>query len=186
MAKLSGRDWWVANQGRFPNSSDVDDLRAGFAEDVKSFIRTLRAAGANVRVRSTRRDARRAYLMHYSWRIANGDIDAADVPKKVGVEIQWDHGDAKASRKAARQMVSLFGLAYRPSLRSNHIRGLAIDMSVRWRRDILLGPLPGGAFQGIVGGPRNGARNRELHAVGERFGVRKLLSDPPHWSRNGR
>ena len=28
--------------------------------------------------------------------------------------------------------------------------------------------------------------NKELQAVGETYGVKKLASDPPHWSYNGR
>jgi hypothetical protein len=186
MSNLSGRAWWNANQARYPNSRDVNDLHADFRADVARFISVLRNAGARVRIRSTRRNAIRAYLMHYCWRIANRSIDPADVPARVGVDIQWDHGNDRLSRQAAREMVNLFGLVARPSLTSNHIRGRAIDMNIRWRGDLFLGPLPNGGFQGIIGGPRNGVRNRELHEIGELFGVRKLLGDPPHWSYNGR
>jgi hypothetical protein len=34
--------------------------------------------------------------------------------------------------------------------------------------------------------PRNGNDNATLHTVGTSYGVRKLLSDPPHWSVDGR
>ena len=186
MSNLSGREWWIANQSRYPNSRDLNDLQADFGANVTRFVDTLREARATVNIRSTRRNPIRAYLMHYCWRVANGDLDPADVPTKTGVNIKWDHGNDRVSRNAAREMVRLFGLAFRPSLTSNHIRGKAIDMTIRWRGDLFLGPLPNGGFQGIVEGPRNGARNRELHEIGELYGVRKLLSDPPHWSHNGR
>ncbi len=186
MSSLSGRAWWVDNQDRYPNSRDVNDLQADFRADVIRFIHILRNARVTVVVKSTKRNAIRAYLMHYSWRIANEDFNPSDVPQRSGVAIQWDHGNINASRQAAREMVDLFGLAFKPSLTSNHIRGMAIDMSIGWKEDIVLGPLPNGGFRGIVGGPRNGARNRDLHNIGELFGVRKLLSDPPHWSNNGR
>jgi len=181
---LSGRAWWVANQNRYPNSRDINDLHADFRANVADFIGILRNAGAQVNIRSTRRNANRAYLMHYCWRIANGDIAPADVPAKTGVDIQWDHADDKVSRQAASEMVSLFGLVVRPSVTSNHISGLAIDMKITWKGDLHLGPLRNRSC--IIGGPRDGARNRELHEVGESFGVRKLLKDPPHWSHNGR
>jgi hypothetical protein len=33
--------------------------------------------------------------------------------------------------------------------------------------------------------PRTGAKNADLHAVGQSYGVKKLLSDAPHWSSDG-
>jgi len=186
MNRLSGRAWWVAHQDRYPNSRDVNDLDEDFRANLIRFINCLKKAGALVSIKSTRRNAIRAYLMHYCWRIANEDFNPSDVPQRAGVDIQWDHGNDEASRKAANEMVSLFGLAFKPSLASNHIRGTAIDMDIRWSKDLFLGPLPTGGFRGVVGGPRTGARNRDLHEIGESFGVRKLLNDPPHWSYNGR
>src|SRR5260221_490694 len=124
--------------------------------------------------------------MYYSWTIANEEDDPTDVPKKDGVDIVWDHGNKDASIKAAREMAGLFHLAHKPSLKSNHIRGLAVDMDISWKGDLFLGPLPNGKFEGILEGPRNGADNRQLHDMGELFGVIKLISDAPHWSYNGR
>jgi hypothetical protein len=34
--------------------------------------------------------------------------------------------------------------------------------------------------------PRTGNDNKELHAVGATYGVHKLVSDPPHWSHDGK
>lgn len=186
MSSLSGRKWWFANQARFFGSRDINDLAGNFRNSVSQFISVLRDAGANVWIVSTRRNADRAYLMHYSWRIAYGLIDASGVPARPGVDIQWDHGNDKASRRAAQDMVNLFDLHHEASLASNHIRGLAIDMDIIWYGNLCLGPLIDGSIRNIVSEPRNGAYNRELHEIGALFGVRKLLSDPPHWSHDGR
>jgi hypothetical protein len=187
MSNLSGRAWWNANQARWPDSEDLDDLDSDWGDDVKKFINILREADARVTIISTRRPRNRAYLMHYSWMIANGRIEPADVPLRARVDIQWDHGDDRISRNAAQEMVDCFGLAhYAAGRRSNHVRGMAIDMYITWRGDLFLGPLPNGGFRGIIGGPRNGVQNRELHEIGALFGVRKKLNDRPHWSHNGR
>ncbi|MEK7399884.1 MAG: hypothetical protein AAB116_23320 [Candidatus Poribacteria bacterium] len=184
MNNLSGRKWWLANQGRYPNSRNIDDLEPDFKKNVVEFIAVLKNGGAKISVASTRRNAIRAYLMHYSWRIANENFDPENVPSMKGVNIVWDHGDEKSSRIAAREMVDLFGIAFRPSLTSNHIKGSAIDMDIKWTGTLFLGPLRCGISE--IDEPRNGATNRELHKVGEQFGVGKLLKDPPHWSFNGR
>ena len=186
MSELSGKDWWHKNQSRYPNSRDVQDLAAGFQENVVRFTRVLREGGAKVQVSSTRRNPIRAYLMHYSWRLGHEEIAAADIPQMAGVNIEWDHGDEKTSQSTAREMQELFNIAYRPSLTSNHIKGLAIDMDIQWSGDLFLGPLPDGSFQGVVDGRRTGADNRDLHAIGELFDVHKLRKDPPHWSYDGR
>ncbi len=186
MTNLSGKEWWHSNEAKYPNSRDIADLAPEFQESVLRYIRVLREGGASVVVSSTRRNAIRAYLMHYSWCIAHEEVAAADVPGHKGVDIVWDHGNAEQSQKAASDMVALFNLAFKPSLTSNHISGLAIDMRIAWKGDLFLGPLPDGSFRGVNDGPRNGATNRELHEIGAAFGVRKLLRDPPHWSSNGR
>jgi hypothetical protein len=107
ISNLSGKDWWHANQASYPNSREVDDLEPGFRSRVQDFIASLRHAGAAVVVNSTRRNAIRAHLMHYSWRIAYGDVEPKDVPKRGGLNIEWDHGDLEKSREAAKEMVNL-------------------------------------------------------------------------------
>jgi hypothetical protein len=182
---LSGATWWRARQAKYPNSRDVSDLDPGFGADVGRFLACLTRAGARVTVSSTRRSAARAHLMHYSWKVSRGDIAAVDVPEFRGVQIVWDHGEEDASRGAARDMVDLFGMVHLASLRSNHIRGLAIDMNFQWDGELAL-ELPDGRQAFVEDGPRTG-QNRSLHRIGEdAFSVRKLLSDPPHWSANGR
>jgi hypothetical protein len=184
-SSLSGKDWWRANQAKYPNSQEIDDLEPGFRVRVEDFIVSLKHAGATVVVNSTRRNAIRAHLMHYSWKVAYGEIDPRDVPVRSGLNIEWDHGDLEASRKAAREMVNLFGMAHNASLTSNHIRGKAIDMNISWK-DTLVLTRPAPLLARIASRPRTG-QNRELHEIGASvFEVRKLVSDPPHWSYNGR
>lgn len=185
MANLSGSAWWRANQGRFPNSTSIDDLEPGFRSNVERFIDSLREAGASVVVSTTRRNATRAALMHYSWTVAYGETAPADVPPIAGVDIQWDHGDLDASRAAAMEMVKLFDMAYVAALRSNHIAGKAIDMTISWNGELVLrNPAP--LLTRIASRPWSG-QNRELQDVAATtFDVRKLRTDPPHWSYNGR
>jgi hypothetical protein len=186
MAQLSGADWWHANEAQYPNSRDIDDLDEQFRPSVEAFVRALRAAGARISVAATRRDETRAFLMHYSWRIAYEKLDPSTVPNRAGLDIQWDHGDEQASRDAARQMAGLFGLKFKPALTSNHIRGLAIDMNITWRERLVL-RRGDRVIATIEEGPRNGADNQQLHEAGaDGFSVFKLKSDPPHWSINGR
>lgn len=184
-SSLSGKEWWHANQARYPNSNDIDALEPGFGSRVKDFVESLRSAGATVVVSSTRRNAIRAFLMHYSWKVAYGEIDPKDVPKRGGLDIEWDHGNPEKSRKAAEEMVKLFNMAHIAALSSNHISGKAIDMNISWK-DTLVLTRPAPLLARIESRPRTG-QNRELHETGATvFGVRKLVSDPPHWSYNGR
>ena len=183
---LSGRNWWDANQAKYANSRDLDALDASFKERVEGFIKALRNGGATVVISATRRSAQRAYLMHYSWEVAHGSVAPADVPPKSGVSIDWDHGDLDASRKAAEEMVKAFGMAYTASLTSNHIAGKAVDMTISWKSKLILDiPLSCGVYE-IADPPRTG-QNRELWRYAEDYhAVKKLPSDPPHWSFNGR
>lgn len=123
--------------------------------------------------------------MHFSWKVAYGEVDPADVPKKSGLDLEWDHGELEKSREAAAEMVKLFGMAHIASLSSNHILGKAIDMNIFWKNTLVI-TRPAPLLKRIESRPRSG-QNRELHELGaSAFGVRKLVSDPPHWSSNGR
>jgi peptidoglycan hydrolase-like protein with peptidoglycan-binding domain len=131
-SNLSGASWWHANQAKYPNSTSVDDLEPGFRAKVKEFLAALDAAGADVAISATRRNKHRAYLMHDAWRLAHGQIKASEIPADPAVNIVWDHGDAAKSRRAAQQMVQLFGMAHPAVLDSLHIEGKAIDMTIAW------------------------------------------------------
>jgi hypothetical protein len=182
-ASLSSAAWWHANQARYPNSSALSDLASPFKARAATFIDSLKAAGAKVTVSATRRNRIRAHLMHYSWRIARGEVAPAAVPALPGLAIRWDHGDLAQSKKGAREMSDLFGITFQPSLTSLHIEGRAIDMTIGWTDTIEVKDKTG--KKRPLAAPRTGAANTGLHAIGATYGVIKLLSDPPHWSDNG-
>jgi hypothetical protein len=184
-APLSGKQWWLEHERNYANGRRLEDLEGGFRDRCRGFVNAMSEAGASVTVSSTRRHPIRAHLMHYSWRLSRGELRPSEVPAIGGLSLEWDHGDPRASVNAAREMADLFRLAYRPSLTSNHIRGQAIDMTIGWTGVLVI--RPGNAAQPVTirMGPRSGD-NVELQRVGESYGVRKLRSDPPHWSSDGR
>lgn len=181
---LSGADWWNANQARYPNSAALADLVQPFRDNVTAFLKALKDAGATVAVSSTRRNAVRAHLMHYSWYVAKGMLAPNKVPALPGLAIQWDHGDLARSKAAAQQMVNLFQIAYEPALTSRHIEGRAIDMTIGWAGTLRIRDKQGKTRE--IAAPRSGDANTDLHKLGATYGVIKLLSDPPHWSDDGR
>lgn len=182
-SNLSGAAWWNANQAQFPNSSKVDDLVVPFRANVEAFITALRNAGATVHVNATLRDARRAHIMRNAWDIAHGFLDPKHVPAISGVDINWDHGSLSASRAAAQAMVDVIGIVVQPALGSLHIFGRAIDMNISWTDTIVVTDKTERDVS--VGAPHDGGSNPTLHAIGATYGVKKLLSDPPHWSDTG-
>lgn len=184
--ELSGSEWCA----RFPGSTSTDDLDGDFKTGVKSFISALKQAKASVSIAATYRPPERAYLMHWSWMIANGKAEAPDVPAKAGVNINWDHGNADASKAAAKAMVAEYGmggLKVAPALRSRHTERKAIDMTISWTKDLVIAGADGNDVT-IKTEPRGGM-NEDLHAVGAGYGVIKFWkgdADKPHWSTDGR
>ena len=183
---LSGLEWFRSNQSKYPNSDSVGDLDASFKSKVADFISALEAAGAKVKISATRRNATRAALMHWSFKVANGKTKPKDVPKIKGATIKWDHGDDKTSVAAAKDMAgkSGFDIAFQPSLTSRHIQGKAIDMTISWTKSLVIKTKKGEEVT-ITSSPTSGM-NKDLHKVGATFGVMKLASDPPHWSTDGK
>ena len=183
---LSGAAWFKANQAKYPNSNKVEDLESGFKSKVKAFIKALEDAGAKVKISSTLRNPTRAALMHWSYKVANGKAKPKDVPKIKGAMITWDHGEDEASVAAAKEMAgaSGFNIAYQPSLTSRHIEGKAIDMDISWSKDLKIKDSKGKDVT-IDKAPRSG-QNKDLHKIGDGYGVVKLASDPPHWSTDGK
>jgi hypothetical protein len=198
-AELSGPSW----AAQFPNSKSLADLSGAFQQDVISFINAMTAAGIKETTITTLRPPQRAYLMHYSWLIAKGQIDPSDVPDFVpasgqaAVDICWVHTnssgaeDLPASLKAARQMVSAFGidrnLKVAPALNSLHTQGLAIDMTTTWSSKKITIVNGSGVPVTINTAPHTGL-NSQLIAVGATYGVihfLKAAKDPNHWSVNG-
>jgi hypothetical protein len=178
---------WVA---RFPTSTSTSDLESTFQGNVESFITALQDAGASVSIAATYRPAERAYLMHYSYRIAKKNLDPATVPAMPDVDICWVHRDVAgnldiaAARAAALQMVNGYGIAYAPALQSRHTQHRAIDMSISWTGNLAITDASGNDVT-ITTTPLTGAGNTALHGVGAGYGVHKLVSDPPHWSDDG-
>ena len=182
-ARLSGATWWHANQANYPNSSRLADLVSPFREKAMRFIAALQAAGAQVSVTSTLRNPIRAYLMHYSGKVASGAVAPSAVPAKAGCPIAWDHGNLASSKAGAREMYQLFGIKFPASLTSLHIQGQAVDMTIGWSGILNIADANG--VKHALGAPRSGETNSGLHAVGATYGVHKLLSDAPHWSSTG-
>ena len=180
---LSGADWWNANQARYPNSAALGDLVQPFRDNVTAFLKALRDAGATVAISATRRNATRAHLMHYSWCVAKGSVAPNKVPALPGLAIVWDHGDLARSKAGAQAMADLFEIAFEPSLTSRHIDGRAIDMTITWPGTLKIRDKQGKTRE--IGAPRSGD-NPDLQKLGAGYGVIKLLTDPPHWSDDGR
>lgn len=173
MAELSGSAW----VNRFPTSSQTSDLLPAFGTAVDGFISSLEAGGATVVVSATLRPPERAYLMHYAYKIAHGGLPAANVPARAGVDIEWVHATAAASKIAAKQMVTGYGIVYAPALTSRHSEGRAIDMTITGHI--------GRTFNNNSSQPVLVNNAAQLHALGASFSVIKLASDPPHWSDDG-
>lgn len=177
--ELSGPEW----VSRYPTDRTTATLVQPFRRNVQRFITALEAAGVQVKINATLRPPQRAYLMRYAWEIAAGTIAPSAVPPMGGVAISWVHPSAAASLSAAKQMVNAYGLAFRPSLKSRHMEGRAIDMTISWTGRVQV--IDGTGSEVTLDAARGQSSNPTLHALGRSFGVIKLLSDPPHWSDDG-
>lgn len=150
-----------------------------------------------MKIWAVHRPPERAYLMYWAWRVSRRQVDPRDVPGHANVPVRWDHldmngeYDAVASLAAARAMLADYGirptLQVAPALRSRHIDGHAIDMTVSWLGTLVV-EMADGTRVAIDSLPRSGMNTR-LHRVGASYGVIKFLGgerDPPHWSIDGR
>lgn len=182
---------WVP---RFPSSTSPDDLDqvSGFQDRVKRFIAALKAAGALVVIGATYRPAERAYLMHYCCLIAGyrdqsgvfHQIDPSAVPAMAGVDIDWTHGgDIGAARAAAVAMKTAYAIVYPASLESRHTQRLAIDMTITVHAGSTITDANGAEHQFTT---QASGMYAGVIAIGKTFGVIKLVTDPPHWSSDGR
>jgi hypothetical protein len=185
----SGIYWITWANLHAPDYTSINDLVEPFRTHADTFVKALRAAGAKVEVSVTKRPEKRAYLFHWCWLIGLGKKKASDALPKVGVPIDWNHGDDVTSQKAAKEMITGFKLAVpprsknAPALASNHIVGKAIDMTITWKGTIAI-QKPDGSTESV---PylQHVNDNTKLHAVGALYGVKKLVTDAPHWSYNG-
>lgn len=180
--KPSGPEWCEL----FPTSRSVDDLSSPFKEGVIAFLRALDTAGVLTIISATYRPPERAYLMHWSCRIAGyrdkaqvfHQVQPHNVPAMQGVEIDWTcGGDLGKARAAAVAMKRTYNIVFPAALNSRHTKRRAIDMTF-----YLAGQHQ---VQNARGERVKVSRLSDLYPVGESYGVRKLISDPPHWSDNG-
>lgn len=182
---LSGAKWWHANQVKCPNENSLDVLQPPFKANIIAFIAALRKAGAKVDVNDTLRSKARGTLMQQCFDVKDG-VDPKKLSPIPGLKINWDHGNPAATKKAAAEMVALFGIAVRPSTTSNHYIGHAVDMTIGWAGDLSIATPDGKKLVLIKSVPRTGG-NADLHKVGALYGVyHKLPHDEPHWSITGR
>jgi hypothetical protein len=186
----SGKYWVTWANVHAKNSSKIDDLDVTFKPKVKAFIKALEGGGATVKVKATKRNKKRAYLFHWSWKISLGKCKASDAIKLAGLDIEWDHGDAAKSKAGAKEMVTGFNLAipprsvFAPSMTSNHINGKAIDMEITWKGNIKVKKKDGTEVS--VNFKSDVKSNTILHSIGASYGVKKLVKDAPHWSFDGK
>lgn len=177
--RLSGKHW----VSFFANSNSIDDLASPFRQRVQAFKQALTTAGANIAIASTLRPPQRAYLMHYAFNIKAREIAPENVPPMLDVDINWVHYTAQASLKAAQDMVATYNIAYAPALNSRPIQGLAIDWDITWSGTLNIKNASGTNVS--IDTPRSGFTNSQLWDIGVSYGVKKLISDQPHWSSDG-
>jgi hypothetical protein len=183
--ELSGSAW----VSRFPTSTDLGTLEAGFRAHVQSFRDALSAAGAQVTVNATLRPPERAYLMHFAYLIAKQNLDPSTVPPKAGVDILWVHPTLAQSRQAAQAMCDGYGinsLQVPPALNSNHTTGKAIDMTIHWSGTLSIKNADG-TTAAISSVPRDHT-NPDLIKVGRTYNVihfQPVGKDKVHWSVDG-
>jgi hypothetical protein len=180
MAEHSGPEWCA----RFPGSRSIDDLHPDWRGKVWAFVSALQRGGAQVDVQATLRPPERAYLMHWCWMIANLAQAPAAVPPMDGIGIDWTHGgNVRDAKAAAAAMAECYGLQFLPSLKSRHIFGRAVDMTIAWQGRLSVRDFDGNVHY-VLTEPRDGT-NPEVAKIGATFGVIKLATDPPHWSDDG-
>jgi len=190
MTTKSGKFWVTWANAHAKNSNKVDDLDINFKANVKAFVKALQDAGATVDISTTRRSDKRAYLFHWSWKISQGKCKPSDAKTMIGVNIEWNHGNDEKSKAGALEMVTGFGLAIPPrsinppSLTSNHIAGKAIDMTIKWNGTIKVKKKNNVVVS--ISYKQNANTNTILHIIGDSYSVKKLKTDAPHWSIDGR
>ncbi len=178
--RLSGAHWVE----KYRTEPTLDLLVEPFKSNISSFIAMLRSNQSRVAISATYRAPQRAWLMHWAWMIATGKIKYAklnSISNPLKLDIVWDHGDEASSREAARAMVSGYHMAHVAALSSRHTEGRAVDITIRRLPEILKIDK-----QEYPIGVAKADANEALWFVGEHlFSVKKLASDPPHWSDDG-
>lgn len=213
--ELSGAQW--PDKPEYPKSSDPATLKEPFKPNLEEFLKVLKPAlkkakSTYFKITSTYRPPERAYLMHWSWRIAKKDFDPSKAGTHPNVPICWSHRkmdgtiDRKKSKEAATEMLKpldIAGLKTVPALKGRHTQGHAIDMVFDWQGNLEIKPRKG-PIKTIDSTPRSGM-NQDLWKVAATYGVEKFFHwvpkpppnacepgatwagcDEPHWSTDGR
>jgi hypothetical protein len=193
---------WVK---RFAPDNRLSALNDSFETNVRAFIAALRAAGATVKITQVYRPQPRAYLMHYSWRIAYGrgtgkysKVEPDKVPPynegPEKVPICWMFRDdtrnagsylKNVSIQLAENMAGRYGyrivVGHGAAYPTNHEKRTAIDMNIQWEGFLRIKPGKKAPFREddslveIVGEPRTGMHPR-LWRVGRSYGVIKYVN----------
>lgn len=195
-AELSGPQW----ADRFPMEHALGSLEGPFKGNFERFKEALEAAGIHVEIIDTKRPEPRAYLMHWSWRIAHGraTVAEADQDRMDDVKIRWKHPTDAESLKAAKELCRRFEIAANlkdaPGRHSNHVKGWAVDMHTTWSK-ATIEILNADKEKVTITGLRTGM-NRKLWEVGKTFKVvhyglwpgadfSRPEHDEFHWSIDG-
>jgi uncharacterized protein YraI len=183
----SGAEWLeIANTCGWTNSTEFSALDPSWGPHAQAFVECLRAAGAQVHVAAGLRHPNRAFLMHYAWGVAQGQYTPAqanEACRGCGINIEWDHGTTAATRTAAQALVDAFGLVHQASLKSNHIRGLAIDVEIS---DLPASITVNGQTYTTERGASGEAAARSVAPIGRAMGVIWFgPGDVVHWSHDG-
>jgi uncharacterized protein YgiM (DUF1202 family) len=184
----SGANWVsIATASGWTNSTEFSALDPSWGPRAEAFVTGLRAAGAQVHITAGLRHPNRAFLMHYAWGVAHGQYTPAQgnaACRGRGINIEWDHGNAAASRAAAQALVNAFGLVHQASITSNHVHGLAIDMEIS---GLPASITMNGQTYTTRRGASGAAAAESVVPIGRGMGVIWFgAGDRVHWSHNGR
>ncbi len=197
---------WTA---RFPNPEGEEQRfealarsRSGdYAARVRALLEQRRAQGADVALTSTLRSRERGYLMWGAFRLSRvqgasdvkrtvGDLERANRDWKLTIPIRWNHPSGwQGTVEAAREMADTYEVVYateQGARDSNHYTGIAADfVAVGLPRKLKL-QAPDGAVREFDLSAAQESRDLSLSPELIRwtevhFGLRKLLSDYPHW-----
>jgi D-alanyl-D-alanine dipeptidase len=106
-----------------------------------------------------------------------------------GVLIEWVHETTEKSIDAAHRMCAGYqtlGLQDAPAAKSNHSKGLAIDVSISWSGALRINDAT--ATEVVIETTPRDNMNVALWALGATYGVKRYHNpghDKPHWSFDG-
>lgn len=176
---------------KFPqDKKGVAGLDGTFGKNADAFIKAMEAAGITVTVAGATRLPERAYLMRCAYLIYHGEyaVVVSELAHKPGtVDIDWEEikkaaVDEQGFKEFARLLAGKLGIglgfSQAPSLTSNHIKGLAVDLDID-------------GWQGKNVADADGKKTpiatfEDLEKVGATYKVLHFLKpgEPNHWSIN--